>query len=337
MAGKVVESVVQYEGKQAKEVFKPIILENPALAEQGIKVIADVQGKLYVYNRGKLRFVTKKRTTCGLTATGTGVDITRELITVEDMEIYLTECADIFENTIFETAKKKGVDINDLSGTEIDRLLMEIVLEGTTWDFGRQIWFNDTASADANYSAYSGFLKKIIALVASGDVPNATIGASVDTPAEAYSLLLSVFNQRTLEMKSQPTSAQQFMVTRSIYDLYVQYLSTLNGSEISYQNVINGIEAPLFQGVKVITMPTWDEVLASDTDIADIFPNGIVVMSTDEESLHIAVDAQGDEAKIKTWYSDDDDVQKYLVRYKIGTYIKFNGLLLSVAGFDEAV
>lgn len=331
MAGQVVESVVQYEGKNARELFFAPVIALPSISGSGIKIVEDIQSRLYLYYSSKLDKITKKRDGCGNTLTGNGVDITRRPIDVTDMEAFLQQCADEFNQTIYETAKKKGVDINDLTDTEIEAILIQIVTDAVARDFARQIWFNDTTLVgNADYNAYNGLFYNITAAVAASTVVNTPISAMA-TGTDAYNTLLAVYNAQPLAMKSQPTASKRLLVSRNIYDLYVTYLSTINGSEASYTNVVNGVPTPTFLGVPVMAMDVWDEYFLADFP-AD-FNNGRVVMHVIEQGLAVGIDATGDETRVQSWYSIDDDIQKFRVRYKIGTTLHYHEML-SVAGFE---
>lgn len=326
-----VDSFVAFEGKQATEIFKLPFVTDPSLAAQGIRVINDVQSRLYLYYTSKLRKITTKRVGCGNSPTGTGVTVDRELIQVTDMHIYLDQCSDTFNQTILEGALKKGVEITDLTNTEIDRLIADAVLEGGQSDYFIQMWFSDVSLVgDAFYGNYEGFFKHIQAAVTATTIVNQAIGAMA-VAADAYNTLLAVFNAQVIEMKAAPVATKQILVTRNIYDLYIQHLSTLNGSEIAYTTLVNGIATPTFMGVKVIVMDHWDSTFAAD--FAGDFGNGRVVMNVSDETLIIALDTVGEETLIDSWYSKDDQVQKYNVKYKVGTILKFEEMF-SVAGFS---
>lgn len=328
-----IDNVVTYEGKQASEIFKLPFVENPTLTAQGVKVINDIQSKLYLYYSTKLSKITKKRTGCGNTETGEGAIIDRELIEVTDMNIFLPQCADKFNGTILEFAKKKGVEINDLSDTEIDKFIADLIIEAAAEDYLRQQWFGDTSLiGDDDYSAYDGHFVNITAGVAAADIVNNSI-AAMTTGQHAHDALLAVYEDQPRVMKRTPKANRVFLVTENIFELYESYLSALNGSEVSYKNTTDGLDTLKFRGIDVIKMDLWDQVF--EEDFPSDFGNGRIVLHVKEEALIVGLDAEGDETKIESWYSKDDDVQKYRVRYKVGTKIKFNEMM-SVAGFEAA-
>jgi hypothetical protein len=332
MADQIVESVATYEGKNAHELFFKPVLDNPAWAEMGIKVIQDIQSRLYIFFSSKLDKITKKRNGCGNEYTGDGVSITRRPIDVVDMNAMLKQCADEFNQTIYETAKKKGVEINDLTGTEIEKILIQI-LEPTIYrDLLRQTWFSDTASGDDDYNAYDGLFKLITAGVAGSTIVNNAI-AAMTTPAHAYTALNTVWKAQPRVMKKTPKANKVFLVDRAIFDFYSDYLSTIGNDEQSHTNLVTGLDELKFKGVTVIAMDIWDEYFEADFD--GELGNGRIVLAVKEEALIVGADAEGDYTKIQVWYDIDDDVTKFRARYKTGPTLKYHEML-SVAGFESA-
>lgn len=335
MAGQPIEIFPKYEGKISREIWEPLLINNPTLKDQGIKTIADIRSKLIVYYTEQLRYITKKWITCGSEATGNGVEVTQEDIAVTPMRIDLSQCFGIFNQTILEFATKNGYDVNNMEGTEIGEMIMKMIVEGAFWDLLRQIWFGDTASVNDYFSPYDGYFKRIRATVLAGTTPNVPIAnaAAVDTPTEVYNLLLAVVNNRERVMSSFDKKAQQLLVTGDIYDLYETYLSTLNGSETAYYHVVNGIETPMIKGFPVIKQNIWDEIRDGNPAIKAESPYGIVIMTTDDQSLILGVDAEDDWAQVKAWFEVKDEKNYWRVRYFAGTFIKYPDML-STAGME---
>ena len=328
MANQLVESVVQYEGKSARDLFFAPVISLQNFKDQGIRIFEDIQSKLWLYYSGKLDKVTKLRSGCGWVATGNGVNIIRKDIPVADMQIQLEQCADEFNQTLWETAKKKGVEINDLTDTEIEAILIQIVTDALSRDLQRQIWFSDTSLVGNNdYNAYDGLFKSIAAGVAGSTVANVAINAMANG-TDAYNALLAVYSNQPLEMKGQPN--KKFLITRNIYDLYVTYLSTLNGSEVSYTNVVNGVPTPTFRGIPVVAMDIWDEYFTAD--FSSDFGNGRIILHVAEQALIVGMDATSDSTQVASWYDLKEDMQYFRCRYKVGTRLHYDEYL-SVAGF----
>lgn len=331
MADQVIESVVSYEGKHAKELFFTPVISLELWNRQGVKIIDDIQSRLKIYFSGKLDKVTKKRDGCGNTYSGDGVAITNRNIDVTDMEVFLKQCSDVFDQTIYEAAKKKGVEINDLEGTEIEAIAIKLIEDAMTRDLIRQSWFNDTSlTGNADYNAYDGWFKLIAAGIAATTITNLPI-ASMSTGQNAHDAIEAVYNAQSLAMKSQATESKVILVTRNIYDKYVDYLRGL-GADATFNSTINGVGMAKFSGIEVIPMDIWTEYFTAD--FSSDLGNGRIVMVVKDEALMLGVDAESDYTVVQSWYSIDDDIQKFRVRYKVGPTLKYHEMIV-VAGFPS--
>lgn len=326
-----INTVVTYEGKLAKDLFFAPVLALPQITDQGIKIIEDIQSRLYVFYNSKLDKVTKANPGCSSAVTGTGTAITRELIQVTDLEIFLSQCYTVFDQTLYEAARKKGMNIADLTGTEIETLLKDTLLPTIERDMQRIAWLADTSMVgDVDYGMLDGLFVKIAAGVTAGDIENVTT-AVVTTPALAFDVLNRVyFNQKDV-MKAIPLAQKRFLVTRDIFDNYVQYLSTLGTDEISHTNLVNGISAMKFMGIEVVAMDLWTEYLAADFAAED---QSRVILLVKDEALVIGVDASSDTTQVDFWYEKKDKLNYTRVDYKLGTFIKHTEFL-SVANFGN--
>jgi hypothetical protein len=326
----IVETFDPYEGKDAGEVFFAPVVEHPTWSTVGVNVLADIQSRLFIYFAGRMRKITKKRTGCGSNITGVGVNVRREPIDVDDLEIMLPQCADIFSKTIYETAKKKGVEINDLTDTEIEDLLKKIVEPAILDDMIRIAWLSDKSLvADGDYNQTDGLFKRIIAGISGGTIVNLPI-AAMATPADAVAAIVSVYEAQPLEMIGVSPDQKRILVDRRIYQLYERALATLGTDELSHVNMVNGVKTVAYMGVPIIPMDTWTQNLTAD------FPgelgNGRIVMHVADEALFIGVDAEGDETIIDFWYEKKDDLNYLRVRYKLGTKLKYHDYIVT-AGF----
>ena len=326
-----INTVVTYEGKLAKDLYFAPIINNIALTDQGLKMIEDIQSRLYVFYNSKLDKVTKANPGCSSSVTGTGTAITRELIQVTDLEIYLSQCYTVFDQTLYEAARKKGKDIADLTGTEIETLMRDTIMPTIERDFQRILWLADTSNVgDTDYSMLDGLFVKITAAVTAGDVENVTT-AAVTTPALAFDVLNRVYLNQKLVMKAQPLNSKVFLVTQDVYENYVQYLSTLGTDEISHTNLVSGISAVKFMGIPVIPMPLWTDYLAADFPSED---QSRVILLVKEEALIVGMDASSDTTNVEIWYEKKDKLNYTRVDYKLGTFIKHTEYL-SVANFGN--
>lgn len=144
----------------------------PLFLEEDIKSIVDVH--LDVKSSKKLDFVdalskiTKAFAQGTSFTSSTGITITQKTLTTYAMKAEVRQNGRAFYNYCKQAALKSGVNMNDISGTLFEQIVMEIFIKALKADFNRQIFFGDTTketvsssiatgTADVNYNVYDGF------------------------------------------------------------------------------------------------------------------------------------------------------------------------------------
>ena len=81
--------------------------------------VMQVVDKTNLYLPAILSKILRKYTTCGFSQQGS-LAISDRTISVTKVKSNLEECEDAFDNTVFEEAIKRGVDIDNLEGTFLE-------------------------------------------------------------------------------------------------------------------------------------------------------------------------------------------------------------------------
>ena len=145
-----------YDGKLSTEVFLNPALESPEIKSL-FQVRRGIRFKEQINTAGPLdRFVLADNGNCNQAPQGDKVNITNRTIDMERLKYWLDQCADDFKGNIMNEALKTGKDINDLTGTEIDRLIQSLISQGLRNDLFRIFSFGDKNSADVNYNQMNG-------------------------------------------------------------------------------------------------------------------------------------------------------------------------------------
>ena len=101
------------------------------------------------------------------------------------------------------------------------------------------------------------------------------------------------------------------------------YLTTLEDTqnERGQLNLEDGSTVVKFRGIEVIEVKGWDTHLA-DTDNpqkAGVGANMCVLTTPD--NLIVGADVMSPANEVKSWYSDDDEVIRMKVKFKLGAQI----------------
>jgi hypothetical protein len=316
MANVLGTSGLTYNGKETMDVLIKPSFKDPELSKV-FRIITDIQSKQKMYLVNPLSYITKKYTGCGLTVTGSGVSISERELEVEPLEIYLEECADVFTDTIFEQWRKSGADWNDLTGTAAQKIIESLVMDAAARDAFRIASFGNTSLSDTRYTMLDGMWKLIYDNVDSYCIdrveylPDGTLSADA-----SIGYLKNLYNRADNILKQVKNTDKHFLVTGSLYDnLLESYESKSAGtSEIQFKYLTDGVTSLTYRGIEVVPIRSWDTYI--DADFSDSNPHRAVY--TLKDNWVLGIEKASDFTKAKFWYSDDDDMNKTLIRYRMG-------------------
>jgi hypothetical protein len=340
MANNVITSMTTYTGKQSE--FKDLVMIKLygylGLRDLGFQVIEDVQSNKIMYKDALLDKITKKRVGCNNTATGTGVAISSFTLSVVDIQTQLEQCSDVFDATIAETVRKKGVDINDLTGTEIESYILEKVAETAARDLYRIVFLGDTTLSDSNYTPFDGIYKKVKAGYLAGD--GTTYGGAITSSSLSISNIVAtldaVWDAQSYELKFIPDEQKVMFVEDSVFRAWEKYLSSTQFSGVGEQRnvLVNGVATLSFRGIPMVNTQVISKYLALDfaTGSPAAVANPYRILLTKADNHYIVTDAITDTAKVVMWYEPLQDTNYTRLRYKAG-YNYAYGALNCFAGF----
>jgi hypothetical protein len=304
-----------YSGKETTEVILKPAFTDPAL-NSIFRIMTDIQSTQKMYLLNPLSYITQAYDSCGLPTESTGVSITQKVLTTSPLQVYVKECADVFEGTIFETLKKSGAEWNDISGTQIEKIIGQITMDAAIRDAYRLACFGDTSLSDVRYTPLNGMWKLIFDNVESYCIDRTEyLPDGILSSGNALSYLTNLYNNCDNTLASVPESDKHFLVTTQLYNnLMASYESVSSGSDIQFVNLTNGQKVLQFRGIEVIPQRSWTTYIASDFSNSN--PHRIVY--TKKDNWVLGVEKESDMTTFRSWYSQDDDLYKSLLRYRMG-------------------
>lgn len=335
-----VTSMTTYTGKQSE--FRELVMKKLygvlGLQDLGFNIVEDVQSNKIMYKDTYLDKISKKRSGCNNTETGSGQTISSFTLAVTDMQAQLSQCADVFDTTIAEVVRKKGVDINDLTGTEIESYILESIAEAAARDLFRIIFLGDTTLSDTNYTAFDGIFKKVKAdyLAGTGTTYGGAITATSINTTNIVATFDAVLNAQSYELKFVDDAKKVFFVTDEVYRAWEAYLSSTAFSGVGDQRnaLVNGIPTLSFRGIPLVSLKVISKYLT--TDFATGSPAASAyqyrILLTVPDNHYIVTDALTDTANVVMWYEPLQDTNYTRLRYKAG-YNFAHGCYNCFAGF----
>jgi hypothetical protein len=243
--------------------------------------------------------------------------------------VYLEQDNEIWKNTIFETKMRSGVEENEpLADSALQTVMQNLIVDAAGRDAYRAAFFDDADGANNKRNKMNGFWKQVIQNVPGYCVDKIQdIGASLPTGANIITLFRNMYQNCDLELAQVPDNEKHFLVTRSIYNSLLAALSDSTiSTEFTLERLVNGTPVLKFYGVEVKAMFLWDQAI-SNRSLSN--PHRIVYTpkpSSRASNWILGLDNRSDETFLKAWYSDDDDEQKFEMRYKMGLIFKHCGM-----------
>lgn len=291
----------------------------------GIYKVMQVVDKTNLYIPGNLSKILRKYTTCGFSQQGS-LAISDRTISTAKVKSNLEECEDAFDGTIFEEAIKLGVDIDDLQGTIVEDILRTSLMRGLESDIPRITWFADAAAGSSDYDQFDGWVELIQDSSASvGQYLDMNTDSNIEVAGAmvadgAITLFRNMYENQSKTLRAVDRGAKKFYVTSSIMD---NYLTTLEDTqnERGQLNLEDGSTIVKFRGIEVVEVKGWDTHLA-DVDNPQAAAVGVnMCVLTTPENLIVGADVMSPSNEVKTWYSDDDEVIRMKVKFKLGAQI----------------
>jgi len=171
---------LSYTKESTTEFFlKPLFVQNDI--RDIITIRTDIQGSEKLDYISKLTKITKAYQTGTAFTTSTGVTVTQRTLNVSKMKAQVAQDGNKFFGWVKEAWLKKGYAWDDISGTKLEEIVMEVFMAGLKADLQRQIFLGDLlkeestsdATLDEDYKEYDGLWTRIIADFLSATIPAA--------------------------------------------------------------------------------------------------------------------------------------------------------------------
>ena len=301
-------------------VFNPI-----DLALLGFNVREDVVVKEKMYLASMQENITRKRLTCAEKTNSGAFKLREKFLNPSNLQIWDQICGEDFGGKVTELARTKGYDINNLEGTEIQTLISTLYSGVWKRDMLAIAQFGDTAldavtpgpllAQNQTLVTMDGIWKQIFAAVAllAGDPDKITRAVTVPGGALAANFTRDIFlpglyfGQSEI-MKQVDNSEKKFVVAGALYDNYLQSLMSTPAINASFQILQDGQTRLSYNGMEVIANRMIDQKTVTLKNRGYLIVQG---------GVQVGTDTQQETQVMKTWYSQDTDLNNVQIRYKL--------------------
>lgn len=327
------------------------LLENKNLNEI-CRIIPDQEnGKKVGLLRG-FGMLGKADQGCNPTYSNSVASTSEQTWEIKEWEIAEKVCYTELAGTLAERARRKGVDIANLTGTfYIDNILYPMLDEAIKEMLLRFAFFGDknasVYNADTNptgtlksgmdadhFKLIDGFWTRIFAAVTAGTISRTTIAANSQsskanqksaftTSGVATSLFLNVMEDASFEL--QEAQNQLFLISKRTWNAWKNDVRNKNnGSEGQWETWFNGITVGEIEGVRTIVLPFWDKMI--DTALQNVtnvnaWEMPYRVIYTTADNLLVGTSDSGALQSIDYWFERKEKENYIDAMGSIGTMI----------------
>ena len=308
----------------------------------------------------KLQSITAVNTGCATTNTcnPAGFEIAPKVITVENCSVKQVQCWSEFKDQVIVESYKNGVNMSDLSGTELADVIINRTRDGIRYDMVRNMWAGNTSAGvialDCTYDSMGNGLwrtlsdgnainggtqlREVTAATAAANL--IAVGAAI-LPADADLLLQTVFDTAPAELQQVPASEKRMFVTPNIYNAYYGALTTIGTAgavDYSHSEAQSGVNYNRlrFRGVEIVPVYEWDDAFTTlgvaqhpslfTAAAAGTKPTQGCIYAA-KDNLFIGTDVTSPDTELKMFYDEVSD----------NMYIRSNFTMGFQYGWDSLV
>ena len=226
-------------------------------------------------------------------------------------------------NKIKGQLMRGGHEFDNVDGTVVKNILLDLIGMGVKADFNKQLWLSDVAQS-GDFGDYDGIFQAAREVVAPritrSDISqsdNQALGAG-----KALEILKGLYDNATPELLE--AGEHVYFVSGDIADDYMA--TTLESSSFAaagYGAMVNGVPSLTYRGIPLVVRRDWDVAIAAN--VANI--NGANdaaethrAMLTTKDAFVVATDFN--ENSVEQWYSNDNKEYRFRVAYSIGVALK---------------
>ena len=321
------ENAKQYTGAELDTIFFRPFLTGPSAQDLGVRVLYNMPVPTTVQLWDSRLNILQKHTGKGWTG-GAAAHKYQKTIALNRVKAELGfSAADYFSLVYEKIATSAGVNMDDLTGTQLEQAETELFRQAVAESIRATMWVGDT-EASTGYNTFDGFLKTIEdCTVAESFYTLPYQQSSLNDPAAVIEIFDALWKNADTRVQDGKAEGQlAFFVTSDLYFLYEKYLDT-KGVDAAYVDTVNGRQGLAYHGIPVVDVRLGNYLAGTS------LPKSFCLL-TDRRNLVLAVntsDFPGNE--VRMWYNPDEMENRQRALFMAGCDI-LDETLLSYASLQ---
>ena len=368
MANVAIDGIVAGGGATYNGTYASKILLEPMFHSDDIMrnytIYPNVKYKQNIVMAPKLASITAVNTGCGTvnTCNPAGFTVIQKQIVVENVSVKQVQCWNEFKDQVIVESYRNGVNMPDLTGTQLAQVIIDRVRNGISSDMVRNMWAGMAvpAVADCTYGSMgiglwdalstgtafvggtSANLTPVTGALTAGAATSsyATVGGAISV-ADVTLLLENVFSTAPSALQQVAASEKRIFVTPNVYNAWYSALTAVavaGAVDSGHAEAQSGKSRLYFRGIELVPMYEWDVALTARTgaDLPAAFTqagaatttqttNGAIYVAKD--NLLIGTDVSSPENEMKMIYDEVSDNMYIRAGFTMGFQYGWNSLI----------
>ena len=244
-------------------------------------------------------------------------------ITPVRREAEIAFAGDSLYNKIKGQLMRGGHDFDNVEGTVVKNILLEMIGQGVKSDFNKHLWLSDTTASGA-FGDFDGLFDAAFAVTAN-KINRDTISQGSDAAlasGKGLEVLKGLYDAAAPELLE--AGNHVYIVSGDIADDYMAAtLESSNFAAAGYGAMVDGVPQLTYRGIPIIVRRDWDVAIAANVANINGASNAAEThraMLTTKDAFVVATDFS--ENSVEQWYSNDNKEYRFRVAYSIGCALK---------------
>lgn len=305
-----------------KTILEPLFLGQDYM--QYMDVMPNVAGTVVLDRFQALSGITKEFAS-GAFSAETGEKGAAVTITPKRMEAEIAFAGNSLFNKMKGQLMRAGHDFDNVDGTIVKNILLDLIGEGVQADFNRQLWLSDSAASGADLGIYDGIFQAAFEAT-SNSINRSSISPEQTTDAalvagNGIKILRALYDNASPELLG--AGNHVLFVSGDIADDYQLTLEGTGFTSSGYGTLVNGVPQLTFRGIPIVVRRDWDVAIAADVANVNGASNAAEThraMLTTKDAFAVATDFNSN--SVEQWYSNDNKEYRFRVAYSVGCALK---------------
>ena len=283
--------------------------------------------------------------------------VTQKVLMVENVAVKQEQCWDEFKSEVIVESYRNGVNMPDLTGTQLAQVIIDRVRNGIQSDMVRNMWAGDNAAAvvaiDCTYASMGDGLwvtlsagaaingtqmREVTGTLGAAATEYVTVAATLPA-ADAILILEDVYNTASAALAQIPASEKRMFVSPNIYNAWYSALTQVASAgsvDYGHSEAQAGKQRLYFRGVELVPMYEWDTALTAlaGATFPALFTAATAAIDatagciyTAKANLFIGTDVTSPENELKTFYDEVSDKMYIRAGFTMGFQYGWNSLV----------